>query len=102
MSKTKATILKTSKETIYVLVGIEAECLTDLNGKAPEQLICIQEGTMTIVQNPNQELVSLGPEKVLNDEHRPKSITLAGVHFPEDKIVTIKTINCNIIEPNYI
>jgi hypothetical protein len=54
-----------------------------------------------IVKNPKKEMLSLGPSGALNDQFNPKSINLVGVHYPPEVITSVRTVECEIIEPIY-
>lgn len=97
----KATIAKTKYGTIYVLIGVEVRCATELDRTIPLELICINQRKMTVVQNPKKEMLSLGPAGALDNEYSPKSINLVGVHFSAESIVSVETVDYITIEPTY-
>lgn len=97
-----ATIVKTANGMIHIIVGIEANYPTGIDGKIPTMMISIKKkGGVKIVKNPEKEMLSLGPNGALNDQFNPKSINLVGVHYPPEVITSVCTVECEIIEPTY-
>jgi len=100
--KLPATIIETVSGMIHVIVGVEANCPTEIDGKIPTIMISIKKGgQVKIVKNPKKEMISLGPIGALNDQYHPKSINLVGINYPAEEIISASTVECEIIEPTY-
>jgi hypothetical protein len=99
-TKMSATIVKTESGMTYVIIGVRTDHPTGIDSKIPTMIISIGN-KVEIIKNPKKEMISLGPIGCLNDEYRPKSINLVGVHYPLEKFISVEPIECEITEPEY-
>ena len=96
-----STLIETIEKT-YIVVGIVARCISEIEG-IPHELISVNEktGNSLTVENPEKELLILGPTGARNTEYGKKTLSLKGIIFHLGKVLSVTPIAYDFIEPTY-
>jgi hypothetical protein len=91
---------------VHIVEGVEASCITDLNGKIPTRIISLSfilgREMVTVIENPMKELMLIEPGRGANNTYHPKTICLAGEQTPEEEVIEASPLPIEIIEPEYV